>query len=133
MSQTSTEQAVREFADAFNARNIEAMVGLAATDCVIVALRSEIEGAFVGHDGVRQWAQGYFEVAPNVQITLERISEYESDRLVVLGRQAGTGQMGGVSFDSPLAILVETEEGLVKRLTAYPSHSKALEAAGLPE
>jgi len=132
MSQEN-EQAVRQFTDAFNARDIEALIGQTSPDCVIVARRSEIEGAFVGPDGVRRWAESYLEAAPDVKITVERVSDVDSDRVLVLGRQTGTALVGGAPFDAPLAILAERKEGRLSRFKAFSTHTEALEAAGLSE
>ena len=126
-----TEQATREFAEAFNDRDTDAMVERTSPDCVIVALRSQMEGAFKGHEGVREWATGYFEAVPDVRIELERVDALGGGRVLVLGRQAGTAAMGGASFDAPLALIVEIDGTVMTRLTAYPSREEAVEAAGL--
>ncbi len=115
------------------ARDIDSLVEQASEDCVIVALRSEIEGAFVGRDGVRCWAETHFEAAPNAEVTLGRVVAVDDERILALGRQRGTVHLGRAPFDGPLAILLEIGAGKLKRLTAFPTHAEALEAAGLSE
>ncbi|MDQ3728459.1 MAG: nuclear transport factor 2 family protein [Actinomycetota bacterium] len=127
-----SQQAAREFIEAFNQRDIDAMVQRTTPGCVITALRSAIEGSFVGHDGVREWVGGYLEAVPDAKISVELITAVQGGRVVVLGRQSGT-TLGGAPFDGPLASLAEVEAGLLKRLTAFSSHAEALEAAGLSE
>ena len=126
-------KAVREFGEAFNAHDVERLVRYMSPDCVIVTQRSEIEGPFVGHEGVRRWAGDYFETAPDARVTLERTMALDRERVLMLGRQFGTAQTGGATFDAPLAVLVEIKGGLVMQLTTFPSHAEALEAAGLSE
>jgi ketosteroid isomerase-like protein len=122
---------VRRFGQAFRARDIDSMVEQASEDCVIVSLRSEIEGAFVGRDGVRRWAEGHFDSAPDAEATLERVVAVDDERVLVLGRQRGTVRLGRAPFDGPLAIILEVDAGRLKRLTAFPTHAEALDAAGL--
>ena len=131
MSRENTE-AVSRFVHAFNVRDVDAIVEMAAPSCVIVAQRSATEGAFTGPDGARRWAEGAFGWAPDAQFVVERVLLAPDDRVVVLGRQTGTGGFGGVPFDVPLAVVVEIEEGLLKRADAhYVTHAEALAAAGL--
>ena len=132
MSEKNIEIA-RRMLDAFNAHDVEALVELTSPDCLIVAQRSGIEGEFRGHDGVRRWAEGYFEIAPDARVVTKRVLAADGDRVVVLGRQMGTASMGGAPIDAPLAGVAELEAGLVKSLRAYPSHAEALDAAGLPK
>ena len=126
---TEGERVTREFAAAFNERDLESMLSRTAEDCVITALRSALEGDFIGHEGVRRWAEGYWEAVPDAGITLERVSELGGGRILVLGTQAGTASTGGAPFEAPLAIVAETGGGLLHRLTAFPTHEEALEVA----
>jgi ketosteroid isomerase-like protein len=127
---TEGERTTGEFAAAFNDRDLESMLRRTSEDCVITALRSALEGDYVGHDGVRRWAEGYWEMVPDARITLERVTEVEG-RTVVLGRQSGSAMTGGAAFDAPLAIVTETDGGLLRRLTAFPTHADALRSVGL--
>jgi ketosteroid isomerase-like protein len=129
---TKNETTAREFADAFNERDVDGLIERSAGDCVIVAQRSETEGAYTGHDGVRHWAQGYYELVPDVRIALDRVTELEDGRVLVLGRQSGTTAQGA-QFDAPLALVGEFEAGLMRTLTAYPTRARALEAVGVVE
>ncbi len=129
-----TLEAVHRFVDAFNAGDVGGMVEMVAPDCVIVAQRSRLEGAFTGREGVRRWAESAFEWAPDSRMVVERTLSASDDRVVVLGRQTGTARVGGVPFDVPLAVILKLETGLLKRAEAqYPTHAEALRAAGLAE
>jgi ketosteroid isomerase-like protein len=133
MSQPNIE-AVRRFVDAFNARDVDALVEMAAPGCVIVAQRSKLEGEFTGRDGVRRWAESSYEWAPDARFVVERALPAGDDRVVVLGRQTGTAGVGGATFDAPLAVVAEVEMGLLKKAHAqYATHAEALAAVGLSE
>ena len=128
----SNETTTREFAAAFNERDVEGLLERSYSGCVIVAQRSATEGPYQGHDGVRRWAEGYWELAPDVRITLDQVRELEADRVLILGRQAGTTAQG-TAFDAPLAMVADFEDGLMTLMTAYPTRAAALDAVGLAE
>lgn len=133
MSQQNIE-AVGRFVDAFNTRDVDAMVEMAAPGCVIVAQRSKLEGAFTGRDGVRRWAESSYEWAPDARFFVKRVLPAGDDRVVVLGRQTGTAGVGGPTFDVPLAVVAEIERGFLKKVDAeYATHAEALAAVGLSE
>ncbi len=133
MSRQNIER-VGRFVDAFNAHDVDAMLELTTPDCVIVGQRSSLEGAFTGHEGVRRWAETAYEWAPDSRMVVERTLPAGDDRVVVLGRQTGTAGLGGASFDVPLAVVAELEQGLLKNADAhYATHASALAAAGLSE
>ena len=53
------------------------------------------------------------------------------DQVVVLIRAVGQGRTSGARIDERHAEIHEFRDGLVARLTSYPTHQAALEAAGL--
>lgn len=122
---------VDEFVQAFNARDVEAIVAQCHPGCEVVTLRSELEGSFRGHEGIRRWFDGFVETAHDVTLTQERVETLADGRVMLLGRQTGSGTIGAVGFDAPLAAIIAYEDGLVKRVRSYPTHAAALEAAGL--
>ena len=132
MGAASTDPGVEmahELVGAFHRRDVEALVALTAPDCVIVAQRSTIEGAFEGHEGVRRWAAGYYELIPDATVELERVVLVSRSRVVVLGSQSGSAPIGGAAFEAPLAAIADHEGGRLKRLVLLSSHEQALAAA----
>ena len=132
MSQENVEIA-RRMVDAFQAHDVARLVDLFSPDCEIMALRSAFEGAFRGRDGVRRWAESTYEAAPDSGFLAERLIPTDDERVVVLGRQTGTAQLGGAPFDAPVGAIFEFESGLIRRIDSYASHADALEAAGFEE
>ena len=88
-----------------------------------------IEGAFEGHEGVRRWAAGYYELIPDATVELERVVLVSRSRVVVLGSQSGSAPIGGAAFEAPLAAIADHEDGRLKRLVLLASHEQALAAA----
>ena len=118
-----------ELVAAFDRRDVEAVVALTDPGCVVVAQRSTIEGAFEGHDGVRRWAAGYYELIPDATVELDRAVVVSRTRVVVLGSQSGSAPSGGAAFEAPLAAIADHERGKLKRLVLLASHEEALAAA----
>lgn len=115
--------------DAFARRDADAAVELSAPDCVIVAQRSMLEGAFEGHDGVRRWLEGFFDLVPDARLDVERIIRTGRDEVVVIGSQSGSAPSGEGSFDAPLAAIVKHRDGKLTRMVLLRTHEDALAAS----
>ena len=127
MSQENVET-VRRLLDAFASRDLEAIIAENHPDVEIIALRSGIEGPYLGHDGLRRWGAELIEQAPDFVMHIEEVRDC-GDRVLVVGRQRGT--VSGVPFDHVLATVFEFEAGKVSRMEAFPTAEGALEAVGL--
>ena len=129
MSQENVET-VRRVLDAFASRNVEAIVAEYRPDVEIVALRSVIEGPYLGHEGLRRMGAELIEHAPDFVMHIEEVRDC-GDRVLVFGRQRGT--VRGVPFDVVVATVFEIKAGKVSRMEAFPTAEGALEAVGLSE
>jgi ketosteroid isomerase-like protein len=130
MPGAENSEIVRRVHEAFNARDMEALLALHHPNVEVVVLRSEIEGPYRGHDGLRRMAAEIFELAPDFEMRIDEIREH-GNRVLVLGHQHAT--VGGVATDRLLAEVYELEAGKVTRLRAFATVDQALEAAGLEE
>ena len=128
MSQENVEL-VRKLNDAFKAKDMEAFVAEHHPDVEIVVLRSEIEGPYRGHYGVRRMAADGFEA--DLEVCIDELTDLGGDRVLVLGHQHAT--VRGAPWAHVLAEIYEIEAGKVKRLQAFRTVEEALEAAGLRE
>jgi hypothetical protein len=95
----------------------------------IVVLRSEIEGPYRGHDGLRRMAADMFEADFGMRI--DEMRDLGRNRVLVLGRQHAT--VRGAPWDHVLAEVFEIDDGKVTRLQAFSTVGEALEAVGLQE
>ena len=129
MSEENVE-IVRRLNEAFDARDIDAVVAAHHPDAVAHNRRSQIVGPYRGHAGIRRMMEETFEMAPDFEIEIDEIRDCGS-RVLLLGRQRGT--VGGVRIDEVLAELYEVEAGKVTRTQDFMTVDEALEAAGLPE
>jgi hypothetical protein len=121
-------EVVRRVNEAFDARDIEALVAEHHPNVEIVVLRSEIEGPYRGHDGLRRMIADAFQA--DMEVRIDEVRDY-GDRILVLGHQHAT--VRGVPFDHVLAEVYEIEGGKVARMQAFSTVEQALEAAGLSE
>jgi ketosteroid isomerase-like protein len=135
MSQENVE-IVRRMADAYNRRDVEAMLD---------ELQPEIEwrpwlqvqlggGATVyrGHQGVREGIRDGEDAFSEVQAELSEVRDL-GQRVVAIGHLRGRGKGSGAMTESTLAWIVEFKSGKVIRVREYLDPKEALEAAGLSE
>jgi hypothetical protein len=128
MSQENVD-VVRRINAAIDAKDMEALVAEHHPDVEIVVLRSEIEGPYLGHDGLRRMAADMFDADFGQRI--DEMRELAGERVLVLGHQHATPR--GARWEHVLAEIFEIEAGKVKRLQAFRTVEDALEAAGLRE
>lgn len=122
-------QVVRRVNKAIEAKDMDALVAEHHPDVEIVVLRSEIEGPYRGHDGLRTMATDMFEADFGQRI--DEMRELSGNRVLVLGRQHAT--VSGAPWEHSLAEIFEIRDGKVARLQAFRTVEQALEAAGLRE
>ena len=87
MSQENVE-VVRRIDAAIHARDMEALLAEHQPDVEIVVLRSEIEGPYQGHDGLRRMATDMFEA--DFKQRIDEIRDLGEKRVLVLGHQRAT-------------------------------------------
>ena len=129
MSRENVET-VRRLLDAFARRDVGAIIAENRPDVEIIARRSEIEGPYRGHEGLRRMGAELIQQAPDFVMHIEEVRDC-GDRVLVFGRQRGT--VSGVPFDEVLATVFEFEAGKVARMESFPTAEGALEAVGLSE
>jgi ketosteroid isomerase-like protein len=121
-------EVVRRVNEAFDAKDIEALLAEHHPNVEIVVLRSQIEGPYRGHDGLRRMAADVF--AADFDLRIDEIRDC-GNRVLVLGHQHAT--VRGVPFNHVLAEVYEIEGGKVTRMQAFSTVEQALEAVGQQE
>jgi ketosteroid isomerase-like protein len=99
------------------------------------ALLASLEGraaVYRGHDGVREWFQSVYEVLGEIHTVFSDIRDF-GDRVLAIGQIRTRGEASGAETESPLAYIVEYENGIATRVRSYLDPKEALEAAGLSE
>jgi ketosteroid isomerase-like protein len=136
MSQENAET-VRRVMDAYNRRDVEAM---------LVDLDPEIEWhpllpvllggeatVYRGHQGVRNGITELDDAFSDLHAEISEVVREQAARIVAVGRLHGHGRESGAATESPLTWLVEFRNDKVFRVREYVDSSDALEAARLRE
>ena len=134
MSQENVELAHRT-ADAFNQRDLDALLALTDPDVEAHSRIVELEGGgpFRGHDGIREWWRGLLVVFPDFQSEVEEVKDLGHDLTLTRLRQHTQGIEKASPADQTQWHLVEWRDGKSIRWQAFLSEDDALEAAGLRE
>jgi ketosteroid isomerase-like protein len=101
MSQENVELFWRA-ADAFNRRDLDAVLALCDHDIEFADFLMEMEGggSFRGHEGVRSWWETYITVFPDVSQEIEEVRDL-GDVTLVHGRTRGRVRGPGMESDAP--------------------------------
>jgi ketosteroid isomerase-like protein len=131
MSQENVE-ATRRGVAAFNRGDVEEAVALIHPDAEFIPMRAPVQGAYRGHEGVREFFHDNAENFEVFEVTSEEIRDV-GDRVVALGTVRIRGKGSGAEVTVPSAVVITYEEGKVVRFEEFGDQSRALEAAGLSE
>jgi ketosteroid isomerase-like protein len=86
-------------------------------------------GSYHGHDGLRRYFEELRDLLGPVQYAPEEYQPLSDDLIVVFTRIEGVGQGSDVPVGQDLGLIYEFRNGLIIRLTAFGSHSEALDRA----
>ena len=132
--QTAQLQLVRKIFDAFEHRDVDALLELAHPDVEFSAVTARIAAdgrPYVGQEGLRR----YFEDVDQVWEELRPVPQEHHelpDGVLSLGRVYARGR-DGVLVDSPAGWLWRLRDGKVTSGKVFSSREEALSAAGLAE
>ncbi len=131
MSQENVELAHRA-TDAFNRRDLDAFLALADPEVEIYSRLVELEGGgpYLGHDGVRSWAENLLAVAPDLRSEIEEVRD-AGDMTVTRIRQRGHGVGSDAPMEQTQWIVTRWLNGKAIWVRIVVSEAEALEAAGL--
>ena len=124
------EAIYRNMVDAWNTGEVERLVEYMAEDVEIESFLIVVEGAYRGHEGVRQWWSSYHDTFPDWHAAVLDIRANDAATAALL-RLSGHGGSSGAPVDLKMWHVVLWREGLAKRISAYEDEATALEAAGL--
>jgi ketosteroid isomerase-like protein len=93
---------------------------------------AELEGAYVGHDGIRAFITTIGDLYEGFQVRLQDLRDL-GDRVLALGTASSIGKGSGIKQEAPLAIVVSFRDGRITHFKDYGDKDQALEAVGLRE
>ena len=127
---------VKRFVDAYNRRDVEAMLeGLDPAIEWHSGILSGLEGetaVYRGHEGLRDGFRKLYEALGETHIEYSEIRDL-GDLTFGIGRIRVRGRESGAEAESPLAVVVDFRDGKATCIRTYFDPEEALEAAGLSE
>jgi ketosteroid isomerase-like protein len=127
---TGNAQIVRRLLEAFNDRDLDAMLAGIHPDAELQSLRAQLEGkAYRGHEGVRQMLADFDEDWTFVRMEATDFRE-AGDQVVMLGRLHARGRASGVDLDVPIGVVWTLRDGKVVGARTFSEQVDALQAAG---
>lgn len=130
MSRESVEL-VRDFFDAYNARDIEAMDRLLAPDAEVTTLSARAGlGARWERGGTKRYFEQLDESWAELRVEIEDYHE-SGDRVVAVGVMRGTGKTSNVEIARSFGTVVTVSNSRLVRVDSYADPREALEAAGV--
>jgi ketosteroid isomerase-like protein len=133
MSQDGMER-IRRAVDAFNRRDVDALLEWNHPDIVYQTAIASMEGeggVYHGHEGAREWLRDLDDAVEELHGELDELYDLGDGRYLGAGRFHGRGRGSGAEFDVPIAWVYIAEGDLLVRFEAYFEREKALESLGL--
>jgi ketosteroid isomerase-like protein len=120
------EETVGLIFDAFNRRDIEAVLGHLDENAEMVPLRAGVEDvSYRGHGGAREWFADIEDNWEGMSIALDEVLTV-GDRLVVFGKLRAEGKISGAKTESGVAWIVGFRGDRVSLLRSYGDPRAAL-------
>jgi ketosteroid isomerase-like protein len=131
MSQENVDRFV-EANEAFNRGDVETWLGRYDTDVVFEPQVAEMEGAYVGHDGIKAFIANIGDLYEHFEVRLHDVRDL-GELVLALGSATSIGKGSGIEQDAPLAIVANFRDGRITHFKDYGDKVRALEAVGLSE
>ncbi len=135
MSQENVE-AFKRFLDAYNRRDVEAMLeGLDPEVEYHAALPMLLGGeatVYRGHEGVRRLFGEIYDAFDEIHVWYSEVRDL-GDRVVAIGHIRMRGKGSGAETESPAAVVIDNRDGKAVRVQTYLDPQEALDDTGLSE
>ena len=131
MSEENLEVGQR-IVQAFNDGDVEAVLAEMHPDVEFIPRRAPVQGAFHGHEGIREFFADNAESFDVFHVTLEDARDH-GDRVAGIGTLRIRGKGSGAEAVVPTAVVLTFAQGKVVRFEEFGERARALEAAGLAE
>ena len=131
MSQENVELHFRAN-DAFNRRDMDALLAFMDTDVEFVSRLVPMEGRYHGHAGIRRWWDDLLDTLPDFAIEVVEVRD-PGDLTVATVRTRGHGAGSDSPLDETVWQVVRWRRGKCVWWRTFDVRAEALEAVGLPE
>ena len=131
MSQENVELSHR-IVDAFNRRDLDALLALADDDIEGAPALASIEGHYHGHAGIRRWWESLFSGLPDFTVEVVEVRDLGDLTVAVLHFRA-EGAVSHAPVEQRVWQVAEWRDGKAIWWQTFRTEAEALEAAGLAE
>ena len=131
MSRENVELA-RRCVDAFNERDLDALLALMHEDVEGAPPLASIEGSYHGHVGIRRWWESLFSGLPDFTIEIVEVWDLGEATVAVLQNRAH-GVSSEALVEQRLWLAGRWRDGKVAWWRTFHTEAEALEAVGLPQ
>jgi ketosteroid isomerase-like protein len=133
MSEKSVEMA-RVFTDAFNARDVEALIACCDPSVEFHSTFAAVGPAvYHGHDELRRWYRDLEDAWGDIRSELEALFDLGDSTVLVFTVLHGRGKQSGAEVMLPVAAVTKLRDGLIVYYKAYIHREDALEDLGVSE
>ena len=130
--ESATVDLVRRAFDAYNSREVDALLRVLHPEVHVRSLMTEAERAdYHGHQGAREWYAAVFDVFPDWAPRIDKIREVSADTVVIAFTARATATSSGVRIEQRYWQGVHLRDGLVDYFGFFRSEEDALEALGV--
>jgi ketosteroid isomerase-like protein len=125
-------EAGQRIVQAFNDGDVEAVIVEMHPDVEFIPRRAPVQGAFRGHEGIREFFADNAESFDVFHVTQEETRDH-GDHVVGIGTLRIRGKGSGAEVIVPTAVVLTFAQGKVVRFEEFGDRARAFEAAGLAE
>jgi ketosteroid isomerase-like protein len=118
----------RRLVDAVNRRDLDGVLRCMDPAVEFIPRRAAVQGAYRGHDGVRDYLADTLENFDLYEVHNEEIRDL-GDRVLAFDTLRIRGKESGVEVSVPTAIVAMFRDGKIVRFEDFGERSKALKAA----
>src|SRR5438094_234070 len=122
----------KQVIDAFNRREVEALLDLATADCQMTSQLLDATADFQDREGIERYYGMLTESWEELQAVAQEYRDL-GDRVLVLGRNRGRGKGSGVPVEGPFGAVLDFRDGKISRIRLVVDHGEALRVAGLAD
>ena len=123
----------REFTEAFNSRDIEALIALCDPGIELRSGVGAIEGDYHGYEGVRRWHRD-FQDAWGAEVRIDEEAYFDlGERVLAFYVLHGRGQGSQAQVAMPGAAVGTWRDGRIVHLQGYAHRADALSDLGVTE
>ena len=121
------ETVVSRWVDAFNERELDAMLACLAADVEFHPLKLHgLDGSYRGHDGVRSWYAQLARLQHEHRLSVSRIESTDRDQVLAIGAVS----LNGLDAGPPFCGLYALADGLILAAHHYLTEPELLEQLG---